>query len=222
MKENGLSENEVLKYLESNPGFLEKNEPALNAIINNRPKDGTISLAQKQIQILHERNSEMRKKIASLVRRAKTNDEIFERTRSLNLSVINSTSWSELNETLATQMIIDFDADFVSIHLKEADIVSGLDHIHFHEKKLPCETLLGNRATQCSSLRDEEMASLFPIDQYNDAGSAVLLKMKLVRGGGLLSIGSKETKMFSQEIDTMFVRYMADVLASVINRLIEL
>ena len=76
--------------------------------------------------------------------------------------------------------------------------------------------------TQCSSLRAEEMGSLFPIDQYNEAGSAVLLKMKLVRGGGFLCIGSSEPTMFSQEIDTMFVRYMADVLACVINRLIEL
>ena len=222
MKESGLSEREVLDYLESNPGFLENNEPLLNSIINNRPKDGTISLAQKQIQILHERNTEMRKKIALLVKRAKTNDEIFEKTRSLNLSVINSTSWSELNETLATQMIIDFDADFVSIHLKEIDTINGLDHIHFHDKKLPCEALLGNQVTQCSSVRAEEMESLFPIDQYNEAGSAVLLKMKLLRGGGLLCIGSNEPTMFSQEIDTMFVRYMADVLACVINRLIEL
>ena len=222
MKENGLSESEVLDYLEHNPGFLENNEPLLNSIINNCPKDGTISLAQKQIQVLHERNAEMRKKIAFLVKRAKTNDEIFEKTRSLNLSVINSTSWTELNETLATQMIIDFDADFVSIHLKEIDIINELDHIHFHDKKLPCESLLGNQVTQCSSLREEEMGSLFPIDQYNEAGSAVLLKMKLVRGGGLLCIGSNELTMFSQEIDTMFVRYMADVLACVINRLIEL
>ena len=222
MKENGLSEREVLDYLENNPGFLENNEPLLNSMINNRPKDGTISLAQKQIQILHERNTEMRKKIASLVKRAKTNDEIFEKTRSLNLSVITSTSWTELNETLATQMIIDFDADFVSIHLKEIDTINELDHIHFHDKKLPCEALLSNQETQCSSLRAEEMGSLFPIDQYNEAGSAVLLKMKLVRGGGLLCIGSSEPTMFSQEIDTMFVRYMADVLASVINRLTRL
>ena len=50
----------------------------------------------------------------------------------------------------------------------------------------------------------------------------MLLKMKLVKGGGLLCIGSKEPTMFSQEIDTMFVRYMADVLACVIDRLIEL
>ena len=62
MKENNLSEREVLDYLENNPGFLENNEPLLNSIINNRPKDGTISLAQKQIQILHERNTEMREK----------------------------------------------------------------------------------------------------------------------------------------------------------------
>ena len=222
MKENGLSEKEILDYLESNPGFLEKNEPLLNSIINNRPKDGTVSLAQKQIQILHGRNTEMRKKIALLVRRAKTNDEIFEKTRSLNLSLINSTSWNELNETLATQMIIDFDADFVSIHLKEIDVVNGLDHIHFHDKKLPCEALLGNQATKCSSLREEEMGSLFPVDQYNEAGSAVLLNMKLVRGGGLLCIGSNEPTMFSKEIDTMFVGYMSDVLVSVINRLTEL
>ena len=221
MKENNLSEREVLDYLENNPGFLENNEPLLNSIINNRPKDGTISLAQKQIQILHERNTEMRKKIALLVKRAKTNDEIFEKTRSLNLSVINSTSWSELNETLATQMIIDFDADFVAIHLKEIDTAGGLDHIHFHDKKLPCEALLGNQETKCSSLRADEMGSLFPIDQHNEAGSAALLKMKLVRGGGFLCIGSNEPTMFSQEIDTMFVRYMADVLACVINRLIE-
>ena len=222
MKKNGLSEQEVLDYLESNPSFLERNERTLNAIINNHPKDGTISLAQKQLEILHERNTEMRKKISLLVRRAKTNDEIFERTRSLNLSIINSKSWNELNETLATQMIIDFDADFVSIHLNEIDTINGLDHIHFHEKKLPCEALLGNRATQCSSLREEEMESLFPIAKYNEAGSAVLLQMDLVRGGGLLCIGSNEPAMFSQEIDTMFVRYMADVLSSVINSLIEL
>ena len=222
MKNIGLSEREVLDYLENNPGFLENNEPLLNSIINNRPKDGTISLAQKQIQILHERNTEMRKKIALLVKRAKTNDEIFEKTRSLNLSVINSTNWNELNETLARQMIIDFEADFVTIHLKEIDTINGLDHIHFHDKKLPCEELLGIQVTQCASLRAEEMGTLFPIDQYNEDGSAVLLKMKLVRGGGLLCIGSNEPTLFSQGIDTMFVRYMADVLACVINRLIEL
>ena len=66
------------------------------------------------------------------------------------------------------------------------------------------------------------MGSLFPIDQYNEAGSAVLLEMKLVRGVGLLCIGSNEPNMFSQEIDTMFVRYMADVLTCVIKRLIDL
>ena len=71
MKENNLSEREVLDYLESNPGFLENNEPLLNSIINNRPEDGTISLAQKQIQILHERNTEMRKIIALLVKRTR-------------------------------------------------------------------------------------------------------------------------------------------------------
>ena len=60
------------------------------------------------------------------------------------------------------------------------------------------------------------------IAKYNEAGSAVLLKMGLVRGEGLLCIGSNEPAMFSQEIDTMFVRYMADVLSSVINSLIEL
>ena len=118
-------------------------------------------------------------------------------------------------------MIIDFDADFVSIHLKEIDTYE-LDHIHFHDKKLPCEALLGNQETQCSSLRAEEMGSLFPIDQYNEAGSAVLLKMKLVRGGGSFASAVMNLRMFSQEIDTMFVRYMADVLACVINRLIEL
>ena len=162
----------------------------------------------------------MRKKIALFTETSKDKRRNFRKTRSTNLSVINSTSWSELNETLATQMIIDFDADFVSILMKEIDTIYELDHIHFHDKKLlvkHCWAINKHNAQACEQRKWD-----LCFNRSNEADICGASRNEACRGGGFLCIGSNEPTMFSQEIDTMFVRYMADVLACVINRLIEL
>ena len=54
----------------------------------------------------------MRKRMNELLQAARMNDEIFAKTRSLNLALLEVDSWPELNEVLATHVLVDFEGGF--------------------------------------------------------------------------------------------------------------
>ena len=49
-----------------------------------------VSLIERQVDILRERNVTMRKRMNELLQAARVNDEIFAKTRSLNLALLGS------------------------------------------------------------------------------------------------------------------------------------
>ena len=64
-----------------------------------------------------------------------------------------------------------------------------------------------------------ELSSIFPHAEHDGTGSAVLLPLSLNAGDGILAIGSRVPQRFVQDMDTLFVKYIADILAKVMNRL---
>ena len=178
-----------------------------------------VSLIERQIDILRERNVTMRKRMNELLQAARVNDEIFAKTRSLNLALLEVNSWPELNEVLATHVLVDFEADFVCAHLCGADLALALDHIQHHMQQMPLEHLHSKTSALCISLRREELTQMFPLSDHNDSGSAAILNLALLNGTGALCIGSRDTGRFAKDMDTLFVTYIADIVAKVMNRL---
>ena len=161
----------------------------------------------------------MRKRMNELLQAARVNDEIFAKTRSLNLALLEVDSWPELNEVLATHVLVDFEADFVCAHLCGADMALALDHIQHHTEQMPLEHLHSNTSALCISLRREELTQMFPLSDHDDSGSAAILNLALINGAGALCIGSRDTGRFAKDMDTLFVTYIADIVAKVMNRL---
>ena len=121
---------------------------------------------------------------------------------------------------LATHVLVDFEADFVCAHLPGAGQV--LDHMQYHAADLPTASWATATQAQCTTLRGTELQRLFPladINQQDDSGSAVILPLELPQGTGALCIGSRNPHHFSSDMDTLFVTFIADVLARVLNRL---
>ena len=71
----------------------------------------------------------------------------------------------------------------------------------------------------CTTLREEELQQIFPVSNHGESGSAVLLPMQLSAGEGVLCIGSRDPQRFSNDMDTLFVTYIADVLSKVLTHL---
>jgi uncharacterized protein YigA (DUF484 family) len=84
---------------------------------------------------------------------------------------------------------------------------------------MPLEHLHSNTSALCISLRREELTQMFPLSDHDDSGSAAILNLALINGTGALCIGSRDTGRFAKDMDTLFVTYIADIVAKVMNRL---
>ncbi|MAT83519.1 MAG: hypothetical protein CMQ43_14680 [Gammaproteobacteria bacterium] len=223
-----VSEEQVIVYLRNHPDFFQQHPHLLSELHLRHESGGAISLVERQVAILRERNMIMRRRMNELMQTAKQNDELFAKTRTLTLELLRVDSWHELNEVLATYVLTDFHADFVCCHLAGMPVAgrpgsgkpASLDHIVSHAgPPLPHERFVRGAYPICTTLRVEELADLFPSVSHDAAGSAVLAPLVLDAPGGCLAIGSRDPQGFTPDMDTLFVTYIAEVLSQVVQRL---
>ncbi|MEM8767690.1 MAG: DUF484 family protein [Pseudomonadota bacterium] len=219
LAETAISDAALLGRLRADPNFFQRHPELLSEL--NLPHDSgqAISLIERQVAILRERNMQMRRRMNEMIQTAQANDALFAKTRTLTLELLNVDSWHELNEVLATYVLADFQADFVCCHLMHLPVY--LDHLASHEADPPYERFLPGDVPVCTMLRAEELAGLFPVQNHEQDGSAVLVPLRWEpgEGEGCLAIGSRTTNRFASDMDTLFVTYIGEVLGRVITRL---
>lgn len=223
-------ETSVIDYLRKDPDFFQRH-PGLLAELNLPHESGkTISLVERQVALLRERNIDMRRRMNELVGTAKENDVLFTNIRSLTLALLDVASWHELNEILATYFLVDFHADFVCCHLHIEPPESlqhdrtglQLNHIATNESNLPAPALQPADKPRCVTLRGEELEGLFPgqVKAGVDTGSAVLIPLNIGPQASL-AVGSRNPDHFNANQDTLFVEYISDVTSHVVARLLR-
>ena len=212
-----LSDELVLQYLRNEAEFFQRNPQIVSELNLPHESGQAVSLIERQVAILRDRNMQMRRRMNELMQAAKDNDELFAKTRTLTLELLNVQGWQELNEVLATYVLADFHADFVCCHLSNQPVF--LDHLLSHDGEMPHQRFVTTKVPVCTTLRAEELSELFPIQDHDVAGSAVLAPLFWEQGTGCLAIGSRETHRFSSDMDTLFVTYIGDVLSRVVQRL---
>ncbi len=215
--ETNPTDESVIAYLKDDPGFFLRHSKLLSELNLPHEAGEATSLIERQVAILRERNMQMRRRMNELMQAAKDNDVLFAKTRTLTLELLHVNNWHELNEVLATYVLADFQADFVCCHLAKLPVF--LDHLQSHEGTLPHERFVTNNQPVCLMLRSEELATIFPIQDHNTQGSAVLAPLFWENGEGCLAIGARDANRFTADMDTLFVTYIGDVLSRVVQRL---
>ncbi len=214
---DGLTDARIVEFLQREPAFFHRHPNLLSELDLPHDSGQAVSLIERQVAILRERNMQMRRRMNELLQAAKDNDELFAKTRTLTLELLNVDSWHELNEVLATFVLADFRADFVCCHVSNPPVF--LDHLQSHDGPLPHERFVTNDRPVCTTLRVEELGELFPVQSHEVDGSAVIAPMFWNDDTGCLAIGSRDIARFSSDMDTLFVTYIGDVLGRVCQRL---
>lgn len=208
---------QVIVYLRNHPDFFQEHAHLLSELRLPHESGNAISLVERQVAILRERNMTLRRRMTELMQTAKDNDALFSKTRTLTLELLRVASWQELNEVLATFVLTDFHADFVCCHVADAPV--SLDHLKSHSGTLPHERFVRGNYPVCTTLRKEELEVLFPGVAHQAEGSAVLAPLPIPAPAGCLVIGSRDPHSFTPDMDTLFVTYIAEVMAQVVQRL---
>ena len=107
----------VAAYLEAHPDFFVEHEELLPALRIPHQRGDTVSLVERQMTILRDRNIEMRHRLSQLMDVARDNDRLFDKTRRLILALMDASSLEDVVISVEDSLRQDFQVPFVSLIL---------------------------------------------------------------------------------------------------------
>ncbi|ARN74144.1 DUF484 family protein [Oceanicoccus sagamiensis] len=218
--EKDITEEDVAQYLKSHSGFFLKRDDLLLELELAHPSGKAVSLLERQVTLLRERNMDMRNRLGGLMENAEDNDQLYDKTQQLVLALIEAQGLDSLVNTFNRSLLSDFNVDFSNLTLfgnpeQYRKVISRMVAVDDAFDKIP-SLLKSNNAT-CGVLRPEELQFLFA-DQAAQVGSAAIMPLSHDNPLGVIAIGSKDPHHFSSSMGTLFLSYIAEVLNRLIPR----
>src|SRR5450432_1788170 len=112
VKTENLSDASVADYLQTYPDFFERNGQLLTKLRLPHLRDAgaTVSLVERQVEVLRERNQSLERKLKELVDVARANDALADRIHRLSQRLIKAHDLLETIHAVEASLREDFDA----------------------------------------------------------------------------------------------------------------
>lgn len=210
---SALTAEQVVAYLKGHPDFFADQDDLLAQMHIPHVRGSAISLVEHQIAVLRERNTSADNRFAHLMDVARDNDRLFDKVRHLILEMLDAQTLDELVGVVDDSLRYSFKIHFVGLTLfSDKQISVGrsttLKSAHQHIGGL----LVGSKAF-CGVLRPQELEFLFGQEQAAQIKSAAVAALDYQGIHGVLAVGSDDQQRYSNSLDTLFLTYLADVLA---------
>jgi len=223
-KKNNSTEQQLVRdYLIKHPSFLQENPDIFEAINISHNSGKAISLVERQIVVMRDRNKAMSSQVNQMVHSAKENALLMEKTNRLILDLVKADDLKTLVDTLATSLKNDFTTEFFSLCLFDNDSIPSntqANVVSEDDAKSRIGGILLAKKAVSGVIREEEIALLFgqPADSI---GSVIALPLKQKTTFGVLAFGHRDANFYSREIGTVFIDYIGDLLNELIPKHIE-
>ncbi len=213
-----LNDEIVREYLKNHDDFLQRHPDMLDYLHVSHASGSAISLVEKQVSVLRERNMDVRQRLKALTANARDNDILYERTRALVLKLLAADSTEALYSIFIASMAADFRVEYASMILygENSDDTGWRRETQETVKSEIGSLFRGNKAV-CGALRKEELTFLFP--DGNGVGSAALMPLSNGEQLGLIAVGSSDANHYNSKVGTLFLSHVADVIAILLSRL---
>ena len=208
----------VAAYLRQHPEFFVDYEELIPELrIPHQPGEA-VSLVERQVKLLRERNIEMRHRLSQLMDVARDNDRLFDKTRRLVLGLLDAASLEEVIGTVEDSLRHEFQVPFVSLILFSENTLPVGRSVTTAEAHQSIGGLLAGGKTICGVLRSHELEFLFGAQERDQVGSAAVVSLAHQGLHGVLAIGSPDPQHYKSSLGTLFLGYIAEVLARVLPR----
>ncbi len=227
----GLSDKEVIEYLQAHPDFFITHTQLLADLVVPHESGGAVSLIERQVAVLRDQNRHVRRELADLVQIARDNDRLNECLQRFALGVMGCVTLSEIFNTLYDTLRSDLNADAVALRLfgngaavlEDAELVNAAWVARGAAELGIFRNILEAGKPVCGRLSPAQLHYLFAA-QAKDIASAALLPLH--PGGhegsplsyGLLAIGSHNGERFHPAMGTIFLSYLSALLSHALRR----
>lgn len=220
-KKGGAKELQLVRdYLTDHPSFFEQNSDVLEAINISHDSGKAISLVERQVAIMREKNKEMSNQIELMINTAKDNDQLMAKTNQLVLDLVKAEDLNSLIDALNKSLKNDFNTEFYSISLINKGLFLSKPSANFiseEDAKSKISSLLNSKKAVSGVLREEEIKLLFQ-QPTKKIASVIALPLNSSEPFGIIALGSSDADFYSQETGTVFIDYIGELLNLLIPR----
>ena len=227
IKQDAITDDRVAEYLQTHPDFFERNAALLAKLRLPHLRDSatTVSLVERQVEVLRERNQSLERKLKELVDVARANDTLAERIHRMSQRLMRTHTLLETIAALETSLREDFDArnSVLVLFLEQArtlDPAPGrfLKTAEAADPEMKTfESLLQSGKPRCGQIRDGQRDLLFGKDSI-DIGSVALTPLGTKGCVGILAIGASDSNRFHPGMSTEFLTRIGELSAQALTR----
>ena len=227
IKQEGLNDTNVADFLQTHPDFFERNAALLAKLRLPHLRDmgATVSLVERQVEVLRERNQSLERKLKELVDVARSNDTLADRIHRLSQRLIQAHSLLDTINAVETSLREDFDAmhSVLVLFLEQARTLAP-EAGQFLRSGDPTDTdiktfesLLQSGKPRCGQVRDAQRDYLFGKDSVA-IGSVALTPLGPKGELGILAIGASDAERFHPAMSTEFLSRIGELVTYALMR----
>lgn len=206
---------QVAAYLLLNPDFLENHPQVFEALDVPHPTGGAVSLVERQVAVLRERNRALTARLEAVIEAARRHDDQYRKLFELATALAVCRDIPALLHALATHLQRDFGTDALRVLARQIPtvdaplLVSALDPTSF------AADIERNKA-RC--LPESEIPTVRP---YFDTQitSAAVLPLAAGTAPALLLLGAHDPERFSPDLGTLLLERLAHLAGAHWHRL---
>jgi len=214
----------VTRFLEQTPDYFLRHPELLAALaIPHSDAGRAVSLVERQVKVLRDRNETMALELKELLGIARDNDLLGERVQRFAIAMLESTTLDEALDIAQDMLRQEFGLDGVTIRLTgnpkpphaRPEFVTG-------EHELLNRLLIGLSERNNQPLCGPVPAGVSAAELFGDTGDEIhsLAIISLMRRGlqGVLVLGSRESQRFRADMGTVYLTRLGDLLMAALAR----
>lgn len=218
-----IDSDQVAQYLLDNPEFFLKHEEVLAALtIHDLRRDGTISLMQKQNEVLKERYKVIENNFRDTMANVVGNQEQWLKLQALNLFLLEHKKTQALEpflEQVSGYIKTEYELSHVAIKLPSHMLDDNGDEYSFSDDIIPTELIqklaLGNSICGVK-LAQEQIDQLFN-QALPVAHSLAMLRITIDQQVvGVMAFASDKPERFNESMNTIYLNCMSDLISKAI------
>ena len=221
-KDDVLSEEKVAEYLENHPHFFDNHPKALDALVLEHNVRPAVSLIERQVMMLREKNKHYEKRFRQLMIAARDNERLSKSMHRLALDLLGTENLDDTLASIHDEFRDELHADFVEVRIltKDESLVSSREGVFVAEEGEFTDLLasiLNHNQASCECLTKEQLSAIFR-ENADEVASSALVPLGDVHAFALLALGSRDPKRFHAAMGTTFLSQIGELCAASLSQ----
>ncbi|MFK8010657.1 MAG: DUF484 family protein [Marinicellaceae bacterium] len=215
MTQSKITDSDIIHFLHENKDFFTRHPEQLELLEVSNRNGKVASLINHQVNVLKERNNQLKTKLSELINNAQENEKIMSQVFNLSLQLSQISHVANVTKHFARFVKHSFESDLFKIVLPKYDKLVNSQAVlcveNEEEFSLIFEDFIRNNAPICGRLKKQKLEYIFP-KHADKIGSSILLPIGNNAEKGILVFASFEENKFNPDMSTDLLSRLTQIL----------